>query len=238
VTLAWLGRIALALALAAAVALALSGPGTRLALWNYPVGFMLLRGAAYIGIAAALLAIAALAIPRARAGRVSTLLFALILGGVAAALPFAFQAGARSVPPIHDISTDTVHPPQFFAVLPLRAAAPNPPGYAGASVAELQRKHYPDIRTLELPNPPAAAFRRALAAAQDMGWQIVASDVTLGRIEAVATTPWFGFKDDIVILVRGAPSGSIVDMRSKSRVGRSDLGANARRIRAYFERLK
>jgi uncharacterized protein (DUF1499 family) len=105
-------------------------------------------------------------------------------------------------------------------------------------VAELQRKAYPDIRPLELPVPPQQAFSKALAAAEAMGWEIVAQDPAAGRIEAVATTLWFDFKDDVVIRVAEAGRGSRIDIRSKSRVGRSDIGTNARRIRAYLERLK
>ncbi len=142
------------------------------------------------------------------------------------------------MPRIHDITTDTAHPPEFVATLPLRAGAPNPPGYDGKEVAELQRKAYPDIRPLELPVPPQQAFSKALAAAEAMGWEIVAQDPAAGRIEAVATTLWFDFKDDVVIRVAEAGRGSRIDIRSKSRVGRSDIGTNARRIRAYLERLK
>ena len=71
-----------------------------------------------------------------------------------------------------------------------------------------------------------------------MGWEVVAADPAAGRIEAVATTFWFGFKDDIVVRVAPAGAGSLIDARSKSRVGVGDLGTNAQRLRAYLERLK
>jgi uncharacterized protein (DUF1499 family) len=67
-----------------------------------------------------------------------------------------------------------------------------------------------------------------------MGWELVASDSAAGRIEATATTPWFGFKDDVVVRVRPDGSGSRIDVRSVSRVGKSDVGANAKRIRTYL----
>ena len=90
--------------------------------------------------------------------------------------------------------------------------------------------------------PPAQAFAKALAVAEAMGWEVVGRDAAGGRIEAVDSTKWFGFKDDIAIRVRaadaGSPNLSRVDIRSKSRVGRGDLGTNAQRIRAYVERLK
>ena len=70
-----------------------------------------------------------------------------------------------------------------------------------------------------------------------MGWEIVESDPERGRIEATDTTPWFGFQDDIVVRVRPEGVGSRVDVRSVSRVGRSDGGTNARRIEDYLEKL-
>ena len=91
---------------------------------------------------------------------------------------------------------------------------------------------------LVLAGPVEATYSKALAAAEAMGWEIAKSDPKAGRIETVATTFWFGFKDDVVVRVTPAGSGSRVDVRSKSRVGRGDSGTNARRIQAYFERLK
>jgi uncharacterized protein (DUF1499 family) len=149
------------------------------------------------------------------------------------------QQRARSVPPIHDISTDTEDPPQFVAVLPLRANAPNPPHYAGQDTAHEQRKAYPDIQPLVLAVPTQVAFNRARDVAQSLGWQIMGADAGAGRIEATATTLWFGFKDDVVIRVLPqGTTGSRIDVRSKSRVGRSDAGANALRIREFLANLR
>jgi uncharacterized protein (DUF1499 family) len=78
----------------------------------------------------------------------------------------------------------------------------------------------------------------AVAAARAMGWEVVAADRASGRIEATDTTRFFGFKDDVVIRVQAAPGGSRVDVRSVSRVGGSDVGTNATRIRAYLARLR
>lgn len=212
----WLARIAVALAILAAAALLLSGPGTRLGAWPFQVGFWLLRTAAYAGMAAALLAVIALCVPRVRAGRAALLSAALALGAAGAGVPLEFLRQARSVPPINDISTD----------------------FANPAFAEQQRKAYPDIQPLELAEDPATAYSRALAAAKAMDWEIVRKDPAAGRIEAVATTAWFGFKDDVLVRVAPAARGSRVDIRSKSRVGRSDIGTNARRIRAYLQHLK
>lgn len=89
----------------------------------------------------------------------------------------------------------------------------------------------------ELEYSTAIAFEQALAVARKMGWEIVAADPAAGRIEAIATTFWYGFKDDVVVRINEDNEGSVIDVRSKSRVGRGDLGANASRIRAYLEVL-
>lgn len=227
----WLRRIALAFAVLAVALLAASGPGVRAGLWPYGLGLRLFASVIVFGAAAAALAIVALA---ARRWRGPSALIALVVGVAAAALPGTALLQARSLPPIHDITTDTANPPPFVAVVPLRAGAPNPPQYGGAKIAEQQRASYPDLRPLELAEPPAQAYARALAAVRAMGWEIVAADEAGGRIEAVATTRWFGFKDDVVIRIALAAGGTRVDMRSKSRVGRSDVGANAKRIREFF----
>ena len=135
------------------------------------------------------------------------------------------------LPMIHDVTTDTWHPPVFVAILPLRKDASNPAEYGGADIAEKQKQAYPDIRPTMLPLPPRAAFDRALEVARAAGWEIVAAVPEDNRIEATATTRWLRFKDDVVIRITPAGTGSRVDMRSVSRVGVSDLGANARRIR-------
>src|SRR5260221_4041 len=145
--------------------------------------------------------------------------------------------GSR-VPAIHDITTDTIQPPPFLAILPLRAGALNPVDYGGPDVAAKQQQAYPDIGPLVLNVPPARAFNRALAAAKAKGWDIIASDPAGGRIEATDTTFWFGFKDDVVVRVTPQPTGSRVDIRSLSRVGGGDLGANAARIRTFLASVK
>jgi len=153
-------------------------------------------------------------------------------------LPWRWMQQARRLPPIHDVTTDTADPPVFVAVLPLRAGARNSAEYGGDSIAALQQRGYPDIRPLRLDVLPDSAFSRAEDAARAMGWEIVAADAAARRIEATATTRWFGFKDDVVVRVRpDGDTGSRVDVRSVSRVGRSDVGANAARIRAYLARL-
>lgn len=166
----------------------------------------------------------------------------LVLG--AAIVLVVIVAGAvyakamRGVPPIHDISTDTNDPPLFVDVLPLRAGAKNSATYGGSAVASLQRAAYPDVVPIDLALTPAAAFARARDVASAMGWVIVSADSSAGRIEATATTHWLRFKDDVVIRIRPRDGGCRVDMRSVSRIGRSDLGKNASRIREFSARVR
>lgn len=141
-------------------------------------------------------------------------------------------------PPIHDITTDTANPPEFVDILPLRAGAPNPPEYFGEKVAEQQLAAYPEIQPLELDVSPAEAMAVAESAAREMEWEVITVAAEEGRLEAVATTAWFGFKDDIVVRITPAGDGSLVDIRSKSRLGLSDVGTNARRIRGFLALMR
>lgn len=211
-----------------------AGPGTRMGLWTFRTGFQMLRYAVYGGAAGAVLALAALVL----GGRRGLAALALALGLAAILPPWQLQRSARSKPPIHDITTDTEDPPPFVAVTPLRRDAANPVAYGGPEIAAQQRRAYPDIRPAVLSMPPAQAFDRALGAAKARGWEVVAAVPAEGRIEATDTTRWFGFKDDVVVRVRPEGAGSRVDVRSVSRVGRGDVGANAARIRAFLEALR
>jgi uncharacterized protein (DUF1499 family) len=153
-------------------------------------------------------------------------------------VPWQQRRSSRGVPPIHDISTDTENPPPFVAIAPLRADAPNPVEYAGPEAASRQRQAYPEIQPVVVGLPPDTAFVRALAAARAKRWEIVEANAAEGRIEATDRTFWFGFYDDVVIRITPSGTGSIVDVRSKSRVGRGDMGTNARRIRGYLRELQ
>lgn len=139
---------------------------------------------------------------------------------------------------IHDITTDTENPPVFVSVLALRKDAPNSATYGGPEIAAQQHAAYPDIRPLVSDLPPERAFERSRSVARQMGWDIVDENPAEGRIEATATTRWFGFKDDVVVRIApAAGDGSRVDIRSVSRVGRSDVGTNARRIRTFLKKF-
>ncbi len=217
-----------------------AGLGYRFEVWSLGVAFTLLRWSAYAGISAAVVSlICAVWILRQKPYRgLLPSIAGLALGVTVVALPYSQLRTARSVPPIHDISTDLEQPPAFVAILPLRAGAPNAAAYGGEEVARQQRDAYPDIGPVLSSVAPAEAFKRALSAARELGWEIVAVVPSEGRIEATDRTFWFGFKDDVVVRVRAAEGGSRVDVRSVSRVGRSDIGTNARRVRRFLERLE
>lgn len=233
---AWTGAI---VALAAALTALASGPGYQYHLWDYRTGFTILRWAVYTAAGAGVVALIGCALSVCGRHYRNALTGA---AGVALAVALIshtwnLQRTAGQVPLIHDITTDTANPPQFVALLALRQTTSNGPEYGGEKIASQQKAAYPDIQPRILDAPPARAFERALAAARSMGWDIIAAVPTDGRIEATATTRWFRFKDDVIVRVTPQGAGSRIDVRSKSRLGRSDLGANAKRIRAYLHEL-
>lgn len=230
-------RIPLCIALIALATLALSGIGVRQGWWTLRLGFQMLEWSAYGGLAAAACAIFMMIIPKLRTGAVTLLALSIGLGLLTGYVPWQHRQQARALPKIHDISTDLINPPLFVKILPLRASAPNPAAYGGPEVAAAQKIGYPDIGPRDLTLTPTAAFASSVTAAKSMGWELVDADASKGIIEATATTLWFGFKDDVVIRITPTAAGSRVDMRSVSRVGKSDVGANAARIRDFFTKL-
>ena len=202
------------------VALGLLVVGSLLSLWQLVAGVLVLvrgGGMAQLDLRTA----AALAI------------------AVASAVPLAMIVAGLRAPPIHDITSDTEDPPRFDAIVAERAGAPNPLDYRGPELAARQRAAYPDIQPLVVARPPREVVELARAAAEELGWEVVAVNADTGLIEATDTTYWFGFKDDVAVRLR--PSGPVatrVDVRSISRVGVGDSGANAARIRRFLEKLK
>lgn len=228
------------LALLSAVIAILAVLGLRLGVM--PLGVALFAGLGG-GMVIALVAIIVsaiglvLTVRSGKPGRGVALAAIFLSLAVAAPVVSAVRSGS-SVPRIHDISTDLVDPPRFAAVLAQRTPSHNSlDRSAPEDLADLQRAAYPDIVPLLLDRHPGQAFEDAVAAVQDMGWDIVSVAVEEGRIEATDTTALMGFKDDIVIRIREEEGKALVDIRSASRVGESDLGKNAARIRALREKL-
>ncbi len=225
-------------ALLALLAVVLSGLGARWGWWHFRDGFTMLRWASYAALAGAALAMLGAVLGGARRRRRVVLAGMLALVAIAVvAVPWNWRRTARAVPPIHDITTDLENPPPFVA-LRERPGATNPVEYGGPEIARQQREGYPDLGPLVLSLPPAAATRRAAEVADDLGWEIAAVDTIEGRVEATDRTRWFGFYDDVVVRVTPEATGSRIDVRSLSRVGGSDVGTNARRIRTFLARLR
>jgi len=223
---------AVALLLLAAVAYAIAG--SRNGLMDYRSAFGLLGQLGQAGAVALLFAVGVLiATLRSKAGGTAYAATAAVLLAVMVGCMVAYQAAPPPGPLINDITTDLDDPPRFSAVLPLRPEGSNAAEYGGPEVAAAQRQVHPEIQPLHSTLAPRRAFERALEVADELGWDIVAQSPDTGIIEAVDTTPFFRFKDDVVIRVRPDGQGSRIDLRSHSRVGRSDLGKNAARIMEF-----
>jgi MFS family permease len=236
-----IARAGLWIAIAGAIALALAPVGYRMGAWSLGVAFYYgIGGATVAGGVAVIVSLIAAILARRAAGAAGfgTALAGVVIGAIVGGYPATQIAAARSVPAIHDITTDVANPPVFVALAAARKAAPNGLDYEGAAVAGLQKQAYPDITTLRSRLAPAELFDRAAKLAVESGWEVAAAVPAEGRIEATATTRMFGFKDDVVIRVRPAEGGSELDMRSMSRLGKSDIGTNAARIRAFMKALK
>ncbi|MGF1545534.1 MAG: DUF1499 domain-containing protein [Parvularculaceae bacterium] len=251
-------------AIAAAAAIFAAGPGTKAGLWDNGTGLGLFRS---LGLPAIVLAVlsaggAVAAVMRARALAPLALVGAFA-AAAAAYVPSEMKRRVDENPFIHDVTTDVDDPPAIVA----GAEAPrkNPPEYVGAepapradegvSVADAQAAAFPDIRPMFFDVDLETAADAARDVIVHMGLEMIAegpvSDAPGSgwRIEAVATSRWFGFKDDFVVRLApqsegggsesGGPGGGVrVDARSKSRVGGSDLGANAARIREFSRQLR
>jgi uncharacterized protein (DUF1499 family) len=164
-----------------------------------------------------------------------------ILKSALPALPLALlmlviMGSSGAYPPIHDITTDTDDPPLFDAAVQVRLEGTNPLDIKPDSIAA-QLEFYPDLASIETSLSQAEAMEKAAEVAAALEWYVYNIDPLIGVVEASYTSAWFGFIDDIVIRVRpagpGSDSGSVIDLRSVSRVGVGDLGANAKRIRAF-----
>jgi hypothetical protein len=239
-------RAAVALGIGSVLAALAAALGSGAELWSFRAGLGALRYLFYAAAAGAALGLIGLVMARRRPRLMLANLLALVV-----ALGFVLYLGnlvrtAKSVPAIHDVATDLEDLPQFTRLkvradnlekVPdegkpeLKAMAPEERWKA------LHRAHYSDIRTIRLALPPQQAVRRAAALAADRGWRIAWVDID--NVEATDTSTFFRFKDDVVVRVRPAPDGgSLVDMRSISRVGGSDVGMNARRIRSFLADLQ
>lgn len=223
-----------------APALMLAGAlGTRFGAWGFQTGFQFVFTAAFAAAAVLVIGIVVLVFALRTGRRAAALPIGVGLAGsvlVLAVLGWQYRL-ATTAPFLHQVSTDREDPPAFFAVVALRGEDANPLAY-GEEVAEQQAAGYPELSTVQTELAPSESFDRAVRVAEELGWLIVNEDPSAGLVEATDTTFWFGFKDDVAIRVRaGDTGGSLVDVRSVSRVGGSDLGANATRVERFIERF-
>lgn len=222
------------------VCLPLGALGAKLGIWGFMGGFMLLAVGTVLATAVFFLGIIAFAVSISKKlpAERSAVLIGVAISAVILALMGSQFMTAQSVPAIHNISTDTQDPPAFDKIVALRGADTNPLAYDAEKLAAVQREAYPQVQTLITEVAPGEMLNRAVTVLKGMGLEIVDTNAAAGRVEATDTTFWFGFKDDVVVRVRPEGSGSIVDVRSVSRVGQSDLGKNAERISEILEGLK
>jgi uncharacterized protein (DUF1499 family) len=217
----------------AIVCLPVGALGAKFGLWGFQGGFALLAVATLLATMAFFLGIIAYVVcvnKKLVAERKGILIGVGLSVVILVTMGMQFSS-ATSVPPIHNISTDTERPPEFDKIVAIRAAGEsNPLAYDSAELADLQRAAYPWVKPLISADSPTTMLARAVDVMQGLGLEIVDTNPTAGRVEATATTFWFGFKDDVVVRIRPEGAGSVVDVRSISRVGGSDLGTNARRI--------
>jgi uncharacterized protein (DUF1499 family) len=220
---------------ASLILLPLGALGTRYGFWSYSIGIVMVMLAFLSALVPVALFIGFAWHPRHRTERRG-----LSTGMLMAAIPLAIAAYLYSIggsaPIIHDISTDTVRPPEYLAAAKQREPDDNPLVWS-ESVGQAQRESYHDLHSIESALTVEQALERAGQVAQELGWEIIDRESRAGYLEAVDTSFWFGFKDDIVIRVEPGTSGSVIDLRSTSRVGRGDLGANARRIKQFIEKF-
>ena len=222
--------------LSAFLLVALPGPLYKYGVVDLGTAFTGFKFGVFAGIAALILLVLQILFKRKTVTLGSTIM-ALLLSTIAIAIPLSMLNKGKSVPPIHDISTDLVNPPEFVAIAPLRADAPNPVEYAGVEVATQQRAAYPELQTLHYPQSKSELVEATKQVIDHLGWQLVNIDADQGIVEATDRTMWFGFKDDVIVRITDNGSKRLVDIRSKSRVGGSDLGKNAERIHDFIEEL-
>ena len=237
----WWSKSVMYAAVAALVVLPVAALGSRFGLWAFTTGFLGLA----VSLALALLAVVAgligllVVTKRGLASERSPILVGMALGAVVLILMGRQFMAASGVPPIHNISTDTEDAPGIVVLVETRGSESNPWEYDKEALEQQQKEAYPDVGPLELNRSSAEVMAEVPVVLSDMGLDVVATHGELGLVEATATTFWFGFKDDVSVRVRDAGDGrSRVDVHSVSRVGQSDLGVNAQRIKEILARLE
>jgi uncharacterized protein (DUF1499 family) len=239
---AWLvALICLAVAIADGIAGLMAGIGYRLDMWTYRDGIGALPYVFWLAFVTAIVALLAAigGIVTHRTGAIVVGALALVIAAVTAYIPWNLRQTVRSVPAIHDITTDFDNPPQFVRIAGIRKRTDHPVSYDGPEAAAMQRKAYADIGPLVFKAPKEKVFEASRQVIASMGLELIEAEPIQGRLEATDRSLLFGFEDDMVVRVVPAADGTTrVDVRSKSRVGRSDLGINANRVREFGNALR
>lgn len=214
--------------------------GSRFGWWDFSLGFTILRYSVYAAGAAAGLAVLSgiVAMVGGESVRLTHFLV-LAIAAVVFGVPYQARTEFRKLPTIADATTDFINAPEFVDLVPVREqTAKNPLEFRGGETIERQEASFPELKTLRTNKSPADVVAAAQSIAEAEGWEVVAAKPDEGRLEATATTFWFGFKDDIVVrAVRGDGGETLVDARSASRVGFLDGGANAKRVETLINGL-
>ncbi len=232
-------HIGFVIALICACAALGAGVGYRVGLWHFRTGIEILKWSFFVSAPTLLFLLVCVFFLKAKT---TSDLIVGILGIVISAtlvyVPYSWKKTLDRYPYIHDVTTDMDNPPEFVAAARLRGQGDHPIAYDGPEVAEQQKKAYPNIQPVFLKEDPSSVFNKIEATLLKMELEITESDADAGRVEAVDTTFLFGFRDDLVVRISAEEGkGTRVDVRSKSRVGMSDLGQNAKRIARFIELL-
>lgn len=168
-------------------------------------------------------------------------LLAIMIGAGLLAYPAYMGVKYIRTPALNDVTTDMGNPPRFDEVT--KRGWRRTGDYAGAVVATRQRDAYPDIETLQVSTTPQIAYEAAISVVGKRKWNVILARAPQtgrrdGQIEAVARTTILGFREDVVVRVRGGSDGARIDVRSASRYGRHDLGSNAARVRSLLEDIE
>jgi len=225
-----LGLLAILCGLASIILVGVAVWGFRQGCWPWLQSYRMATWGAWTALTGCLAALVGLvAWLRRHEGGGLAVLLGLALSLPVAGIGIAFDLAARMTPPINDISTDMQDPPVFWFTV-------TPTDYPLANT-EPQSTAYPEVSPLDLDLSFDDAFGLALALVEERGWQVLSADPDESQIEAIATSRLFGFEDEVAIRVSETDSGTRIDMRSRSRLGQVDRGANARRIMAFLSDL-
>ena len=212
--------------------------GTRMEIWGFKIGLLIIAISFLLSILIFLVCAILRTVHKQKKPQSSKSAATAMWLSLMPVIGIGFViVNAIGVPRIHNISTDVIDPPVFKQIIAMRAASDNPLEYNVDDLAAVQLAAYPDVKTIYTDGSVMQAHDIAVATVTQLGWEIINSDAITGIIEASDTSRLWGFTDDVVIRLRHEEGTNkvAVDLRSVSRVGQSDLGANAKRITKFIE---